>query len=392
MGRTVFIPDDIIQIIIRRYESGESAQSIATQLKLAKTSVYNVLRKKGVKTARTMHSLSKEQETAIVERYVSGENVLSIAKDFPVNHQTIRNMLKQKGVPIRGTFTRVSATKRGEIVLAVQETGSVRETAKRLGVSEKTVGVSLRDAREKGATIELPQGRPRSCAVDDHAFDRNTPESMYWKGFIYSDGHVTPGKCGSPALVIGLTERDVGHLIKLRDFLKSTHAISIHPPGRQSLGGPTAYFRVRSAQLCAALTAAGIATHRPHPPAPELIESRHFWRGSIDGDGWIGMDKQFYPYIGLSGRLPVIEAYQQWLLEHFGVELAITPTKSGVYKVLASASTAERVIHALYKNAPVALERKMKRAESIISGDFVRFSAYDEGPSCVTTDISMMVE
>jgi len=388
MAHPDVIPDGVRRDIITRYHSGESAQQIADKLHIARRSVYNIIHASGVKTQRTMNSLSEGQELEIVERYSRGESVRSISRDFTVHLQTIHNMLKRRGVASRTPKPRVREEVRAQIVDAVKSGSNVPTVRRDLGVSEATVTRVLRAARAGGDVVEMLQGRPRFYEIDDTAFDKNTPESLYWKGFLYADGHVTPSEDGSPRLIVGLAEKDLGHLLLLRDFLKSTHPIRV-VQGLTALGGPTAYFSARSKRLCAALNEGGLTTHRPLPPSDDLARSPHFWRGAVDGDGWVGMSEnkgKLYPYIGLSGRLPVIETYQNYLSETFSIDLSIRPTESGVYRIDANGSTAETLVRAFYGNATVALERKLKRARVILSGEYTKFAPYEEAPSRVPID------
>jgi transposase/uncharacterized protein (DUF433 family) len=370
--------------IAARYAKDESAVDIAAALGVSKRTVYNIVGKSGG-PRQTMGSLSAEQEDLIVARYAAGEPVLQISRDFTNVHlQTIHNMLKRRGVvdPARAK-PRVGAARESQILDAVRGGSNVPAAMTAFGVSESTVSRLLRETRAAGENIKLPQGHPRTCAVDDAAFDALTPDSLYWRGFLHADGCVHYGKDGSPVLVCGLGEKDIGHLIKLRDFLKSTHAISVREPGRQSFGGPIAYYSVRSKQICASLTAYGLVTHRTQSPAIELAESPDFWRGAVDGDGWIGVSENkgnFYAYIGFCGQLPVVEAYQQFLSERGLAELSITPTESGIWKVQTMGAKAEAIVRLIYRDASTVLDRKGARAAAISRGDLRRFAAYEEGP------------
>lgn len=329
------------------------------------------------------NKLTIDQENEIVKRYTGGiETVRVIARSYPqVHFQTVHNILERRGIPIRAAHARVpriADDRRAEIVAACVEGGLTSvAAAEKFGVSQESV---LKFAGLAG--VRLPKGTPRSCSVNESVFANHTPASLYWRGFLHADGCVHQDAYGSPVLVCGLGEKDIGHLTKLRDFLQSTHAIAVHPPGRQSLGGPTAYYRVRSRQICEALRAGGLVTHRPLPPAPDLAQSTDYWRGSVDGDGWLGVQEGYgyaSVFVGFCGQYPTVEAYRDFL-RTWGIETSIGDTESGIYKVQVTGTNAEKIIKLLYSNATVALDRKQFRADAIIAGDIRKFPPYEEGP------------
>jgi transposase len=324
--------------------------------------------------------LNPEQERAVIARYSIGESALAISKTLGVSNQTIHNTLLRHNVPVRPELTkrRLNEDQRRLVVETCMSGSTVPAVAKLFGTSPETVFRILKAAR-----IALQKGRPPSCEVDHSAFDAITPESLYWMGMLFADGCLYYDKYGSPFVVLSLAEKDRSHVEKFRAFLKSTHTIySNHSPTAK--GGPCAYFRVRSKQLVLALSSRGMVKKRTRVPAPELASSPDFWRGCVDGDGWLGAslyyERYLYPYIGLSGQIPLMKTFQSFLVANGLAYLNLDATESGIWKVMTSASTAEAIIKKLYGGAAVGLDRKMARARAIISGDMTRSEPYEEGP------------
>ena len=74
--------------------------------------------------------------------------------------------------------------------------------------------------------------------------------------------------------------RDLQHIVKLRSFLGSTHKICVGSKTHASY-----QFHVASIQLFRRLCSLGRCEGLI---SPELVISRHFWRGLVDGDGSLG--------------------------------------------------------------------------------------------------------
>jgi hypothetical protein len=92
--------------------------------------------------------------------------------------------------------------------------------------------------------------------------------------------------------------------------------------------------------------------------------------------------KNIYPYIGLSGQMPLLNTFQSFLDSKGLKRLSICPTTSGIWKVSAGNNSGDLLIETLYGNAATALDRKNKRAQAIISGNIRMFPPYIEEPSC----------
>ena len=169
-----------------------------------------------------------------------------------------------------------------------------RGHSRRVGRSTRS---NLGDASQ--VRCRCPQSRRGAAPLRHDALDVLTPDAAYWCGFIFTDGTIVHRtgirRGGQPEIAVVLQRRDRDHLVKLRDFLGSTHAITPVAPAtvspniaRPNGGQGTGAFRysVRSQRLADRLTALG-----RYGPAvdPALAASCDFWRGCIDGDGTVGI-------------------------------------------------------------------------------------------------------
>ncbi|WP_406073747.1 hypothetical protein [Micromonospora sp. NBC_01638] len=109
------------------------------------------------------------------------------------------------------------------------------------------------------------------------------------------------------------------------------------------------------------------------PLGERLDESRDFWRGVVDGDGSVGSYRRPGPRLSefaqfrLVGSQRLLDAFAAFLRNHGICGLSVRPHKS-IYTIGTTCGPAEKIISLLYAEAPVALARKAKTAEKILSG------------------------
>lgn len=228
-------------------------------------------------------------------------------------------------------------------------------------------------------------GRPRSCTLDESAFDRITPESARWIGFLFGDGALLVDGEGRRRLAVNLAARDREHLEKLRAFLKSTHAISEMRYKERRIGGSfvtesrAVGFRVRSERLAMTLEKFGMARYKKdRRPDDNLIMNTAFWAGVVDADGSIGNTKvngHVYVTFHLCGHEPLISAFQNFLVMKHEISLMRTKTSSGIWRVQTTGRHARRLVELFYANGTgTALQRKLERARAVLRGE--RIAAY----------------
>jgi hypothetical protein len=206
--------------------------------------------------------------------------------------------------------------------------------------------------------------------VQEDVFDSISEESSYWTGMLMADGNIyVSHKAGeSPTITLSLKWSDWEHLEKLRHFLRSNNAISRRANcGTFPNAEDIASFRVRSGRLAAALSRYGVVPRKSKREIVSLLEwNRHFWRGMVDGDGWI-TDNNGYPIVGLTGSEGICEQFKQYVLK-------ISPTcgssitrNHSIWKVLITGRHAHLLLEELYLDCVVALKRKELLAYSWIN-------------------------
>lgn len=281
--------------VLQRYAAGESASRIADSFDVTRQAVVGILRRRGM-AIRVNAKLTSEQKAAAVERYMAGESSTRIAADFKVSDMALRGVLRRRGVAIRGKH-------------------SLREDA----------------------------------------FDDFSADAAYWIGFLFADGTVHFREGLKPHIGVGLSRRDREHLVKLREFLGSTHAISDISSTR------ACYFSVRSERLANRLLALG---RYAGSIDRELVRSRHFWRGVMDGDGSVG-EYGGKAQARLFGERRLLDAFNEFLASRDVTGLSVRTHKS-IHVIGTTSKPAMKIIYLLYNDAPTVLNRKADIARRIL--------------------------
>lgn len=306
--------------------------------------------------AQASGKLTDAQRMDLVQRYVAGQSMTCLSVLFGVSRQAIGGLLRRRGIAVRPQ-AKLTEAQRMEAIERYNRGQNSTQIAVALGVSDVTI---LGVLNRRGVAVR------RRCTLRHDALDEITPEGAYWCGFLFADGNVhrrSPQQ--QPVLSIAVAERDRDHLVKLRSFLGSTHMISTASKGQH----PSYQFRAASARLSERLCGLG---RYEGPIAPELADSRHFWRGLVDGDGSLGC----YPkrqggapkaQFRLCGERRMLLAFVNFLHTEgtTGANLSVRPHKT-IHNVGTTGWTAVRIIELLYSNAPVALDRKADAARLII--------------------------
>jgi len=257
------------------------------------------------KAVANLSNTTEEQKQNVIELYTSGLSQTQIEKDLKMTRKTIRTILKE-----------------------------------------------VDQDRTKSQQWRLRYG----STLNENAFETLTPESEYWIGFLYADGHIL-GHRGY-AVEVGVHTHDKEHLDKFLTFLESNNSIIKDPRGE--------YYRVRigSEKLHNSLMALGFTHNKSVDAVPfeSLINSRDFWRGVVDGDGCLHMVlANDYPMLALCGTKSTIKEFLEFARRN-GIQTkavgSIAAKGRALWQVSLACNNAIQTAHLLYKDATVYLDRK----------------------------------
>lgn len=289
--------------IQRLYDEGVMLTEICKLTSSSQPTVKKVLLSCGIDYDAERKKAREEQLKQVIELYNQGKSQLYIETHLKLTRKTIRELLKQAGV----------------------------------------------DYRDKSQQQHLN----KNTIINHHVFDELTPESLYWIGMIFTDGHIEQKKEASIDLT--LHNEDIDHLYKFKEFLGTTREIKKDK-------GDCSRLRVNSKQLRDRLVELGFTHNKSTSIAPhELLKhSRDFWRGCIDGDGGVYFRKDNTGHITLCGTLETIFEFGIFCTSYIGIKEKF-PTKSkgkNLYQISYYGQDAIKIADYLYKNATVYLQRK----------------------------------
>jgi hypothetical protein len=254
------------------------------------------------------HNLGAEQVTEICHRYRAGESSIVIGLRFEIPAPTICSLLRR-------------------------------------------CRITLRD----------PSSARRKLPLNETAFATITPESAYWSGFLIADGAVSGG-----TLIVRLAAKDMSHLQELRRFLGSGHKVQ-HIARNGWAGTPAVQLAIPSARLVADLAALGVLPRKSFTAmaCPSLQHNRHFWRGVVDGDGHVGIDRRRdVPRLELVGPAGLLTQFRSFAQSLTMTNASVRPHKT-IHRFQLSGRAAAAVLHHLYDTCTMALERKAQVARRI---------------------------
>ena len=215
-------------------------------------------------------------------------------------------------------------------------------------------------------------GSTRKCHELDYTyFDViDTEKKVYWIGFIMADGNIYHKKgTASYRFSMGLKTPDIGHLVKLRTALNSTHQIYTDNRPIPRLDFTNEYF-------CKTLIKHGIVPCKSYeellPPKMPNELLKHFWRGYFDGDGSLYVTKNRSAKCGKSwglnllGSRTLLESFVNWTCSQglLGSRPTLHRTRpnSKTFEVkIRKKSEVYNVAKTLYEGSTVYLDRKMER-------------------------------
>lgn len=214
--------------------------------------------------------------------------------------------------------------------------------------------------------IKRKRDKPR-LSVNEDFFKYWSHNMAYILGFILADGCIIKGtyKGYSDSLKFGVQLGDIDILEKIRKELNAGHKITII--------NNAAHFCIASQKIVNDLKKLGISYRKslneqlPKIP-PQYL--RDFFRGVVDGDGGIRIDKKGQPSIGLCGGETVVTFIRDYFLKNMKLYSRIgrrsysKQQKSFLYEIRYRSNTALKIIAYLYNDkACLYLNRKYELAK-----------------------------
>lgn len=189
----------------------------------------------------------------------------------------------------------------------------------------------------------------------------DTEEKAYWLGFLWADGCIYKNpEREEYALQLGLKEDDIEHIRKFLRFMNSEKKILLTKDKGCKI---TLY----SKELVEDLINLGFKYRKSFQEELLHLEKipsylhKHFWRGCVDGDGWV-LDKR-KTEVGLCGNIRTIEEFKKFVEEsiQYNSKGKIRPIKN-IFLFRLTCLQARKLMSVLYRDSKIYLDRKFETA------------------------------
>jgi hypothetical protein len=301
----------------------------------------------------------------LVWLWESGYGSEEISETIGIGQGAVLRNLRERGIWQRNR-TPLSGSEKKKILTDYRNGVPGMKIAIQIGREFKWV---YRFLEEAGVKRRNPSDAKRKWKLDQDVFEdaEHFPEAAYWVGFLMADGSIGVGGETSGTVRLRLHEKDADQIEKFRKFLGTDKPVSYElgrgfsKPGSRLVG-----LGITSRKMVNDLSTYGVVPRKSKTAEVKVLESnRHFWRGMVDGDGWIFVRKDGLPVIGLTGSLNIVKQFVSFVASTSGKTPSINPNHS-IWRAAVSGKVAVALVKVLYGNCGMALTRKLSTATRII--------------------------
>lgn len=261
-----------------------------------------------------------------------------------------------------------------DIIDKYQDGISARQISFEYDIADVTI-ISL--LKRNNIFIRNRSNSRRTNQIKENVFDEINEESAYWIGFILSDGNIYYPKNRSKQLNFGLKESDWEHLEKFKKFIGSNKQLYYN--------NKAVFLSIYSDKIVTKLEEYGL-TQRKSKTAkvPEILKNnRHFWRGVVDGDGWIHVNyNPGLSRIGLCGTFDVINDFSFFIKSNNKISQKKEHINKNFYSITQGGEYGSEVVKSIYDKSKIFLSRKFDLA--------VQFCL--QYNLCINSDMDMILD
>lgn len=193
-----------------------------------------------------------------------------------------------------------------------------------------------------------------------------------------ADGCVVERKHGK-SVMLGLSYDDIGHVEKFRKFLGAEKRPIYLLDHKVNCNGEEKNYRmcdltVASVKLVDDLAKLGVTPHKTgrEIACEALKTNRHFWRGMVDGDGSIEVNpnpgKTCYNRVRLCGSETIVSQFKDFISIFYKNNIHVSKHQTAnIWYVAFVGLGAYSAAKMLYMDSTISLDRKLKKANEIIS-------------------------
>lgn len=215
-------------------------------------------------------------------------------------------------------------------------------------------------------------------SLNDRYFEQiDSEEKAYWLGFLAADGCVYQKK-GVSQVTLALKGADAGHVAKFAAAIGTDKPVKLSKSKLKGKTYPRARLAICSKQMTEDLISQGVRPRKSLNAevwnGPEHL-IRHYWRGVVDGDGWVSeidsSNRGEVHAVGLCGSKNMVRAFRDWICVLLDLHVEPQP-KGKIFSVSFGGTFApQKVARLLYADTTVYLDRKLERASALLAVTFV---------------------
>jgi hypothetical protein len=192
-------------------------------------------------------------------------------------------------------------------------------------------------------------------------FEKITENSAYILGLIYTDGCLSKS---SNRFTISLHKRDKEVLEKIGILIRNSSDIKYFERKSKKDSIISGYYlSCSNKKIYNSLIRHGLYPNKTSTikPAEYLINNRHFWRGCIDGDGGVSLQREKYLRIDFGGSESMIDAFIKFCNTHISYNSKYRYIKNDYHRIYITGKNAKIIYNILYQNEDyLFMERKNK--------------------------------
>lgn len=354
-------------------EQGYCTEHISQILGIPYGSVNLYLRDNGFTKNYITDKLTPFQFKMVIDRYKSGMTIAESIRGFDIDYKTATYWIKKLGVKVRvsSDYERQrkfeTYSEHADKVVETYLSGkSLFDTAKQFSMDPSRVDEIVSERNVKRTKTESCLTQLGVTYNEDAFSDFNDELAAYFYGFILADGNLSKEL---NKISVTLKTSDSIILEKLKDYVssgRSVYSAEVYDKRTNKIYNRSS-ISFQNQQLADKLIAQGLAPTKSGKevlPKFDWLHNRHFWRGVIDGDGWVVSKTNT---IGIVGSLEVVNGFLEFVEENIGLVTKRTPLvivgKTTDYaRVALTGIDAKNTMQFLYQDSEIYLPRKYKEA------------------------------
>lgn len=305
----------------------------------------------------------------IAEQITNNEITLKEAADKEsICTSTLRKQMRKLNIDYKCSNNVKCLTKEDlEKALQMYNSGmSLKKTSKHFNMSGFTLSKNF-----KRNNIDIKQlnryGKHKNFDCNKDIFsDIDSEEKAYWLGFLLADGYISKD---SWHLELALKKEDYDHLVKFKNFLNANIEI------RYKAKTKSYSLSITSKKICTDLIKHGVVNNKSltcimneHIISNEKLKW-HYFRGFIEGDGSVTVDKKKYAHLSLTSNCILLTQLTDKLPEYYKNMKPIKDKRSNAYHISLGNNKTISILKKCYLNCHIYLDRKYKKAIAVLRGN-----------------------